>query len=80
MENSIMTVQSPEGSDNSKAVEEEAAEEYYENENEDFFDGHPSWYEPRQCWECNGFYMGREDDSGLCDGCERKERMKEKED
>jgi hypothetical protein len=81
MEKSIMTVQSPEGSDNSKAVEE-VPEEYdeKEDEDEDVFDGHPSWYEPRQCWECNGFYMGREDDSGLCDRCERKEQKREEED
>jgi hypothetical protein len=61
--------------------EEYEDEEYEDEENEDEdeeyepdYDGHPSWYEPRQCDHCNGFYMGREVDSGLCDSCEEKDK------
>ena len=61
--------------------EEYEDEEYEDEENEDEdeeyepdYDGHPSWYEPRQCDHCNGFYMGREVDSGLCDSCEVKDK------
>jgi hypothetical protein len=49
-------------------------DDYEDEENEPDYDGHPSWYEPRQCDHCNGFYMGREVDSGLCDSCEEKDK------
>ena len=54
--------------------EEYEDEEYEDEEYEPDYDGHPSWYEPRQCDHCNGFYMGREVDSGLCDSCEVKHK------
>ena len=58
----------------------DTGEEFEEDEEyEPDYDGHPSWYEPTQCGGCNGFYMGREVDSGLCDSCEwkQKERIQE---
>ena len=67
-------------SDKTEEEFEEYEDEEYEDEEDEHeeyepdYDGHPSWYEPRQCDHCNGFYMGREVDSGLCDSCEVKDK------
>jgi ribosomal protein S27AE len=39
---------------------------YELNEDEEEYDGHPSWYEPKQCSRCDGLFMPGEKDSIYC--------------
>ena len=45
-----------------------------EEEEEEPYDGHPKWYQPRSCAECPETYMGGHPDSenGLCLRCNHK--------
>ena len=56
-------------SDNTEEKFEEDDDEEYEPD----YDGHPSWYEPRQCW-CNMYFMPSHEEAYNCDSCEKKDR------
>ena len=44
-----------------------------DDEGKDDYDGHPSWYEPTQCWRCEIFFMpSSEEATDYCDSCQRK--------
>lgn len=41
-------------------------------EDEDDYDGHPSWYEPTHCSMCDSLFMPSNQEACYCDDCEFK--------
>ena len=44
-----------------------------DDEDDEDDDGHPSWYEPTQCWRCNSLFTpSSEEATDYCDSCQVK--------
>ena len=58
-------------------TEEEFDEE--DDDDEPDYDGHPSWYEPKQCSGCDMLFMPSNEEASYCDTCEwkRKKQIQE---